>query len=79
MPGYYRMRVSKAGFASIERPFDPVGLSLSPSAGHVDLTLQHRELAPPDMVWVDAAVAVCFYDIRADHASGGSWLLAGRG
>lgn len=55
--GYYRMRVSKAGFASIERPFDPVGLSLSPSAGHIDLTLQSRELAPPDMVWVDAAVA----------------------
>ena len=55
--GYYRMRVSKAGFASIERPFDPVGLSLSPSAGNVDLTLPHRELAPPDMVWVDAAVA----------------------
>jgi eukaryotic-like serine/threonine-protein kinase len=55
--GYYRMRVSKAGFASIERPFDPVGLSLSPRAGHVDLTLQSRELAPPDMVWVDAAVA----------------------
>ena len=55
--GFYRMRVSKAGFASIERPFDPVGLSLSPSAGHVDLTLQDREHAPPDMVWVDAAVA----------------------
>lgn len=55
--GYYRMRVSKAGFASIERPFDPVGLSLSPSAGHIDLTLQKREVAPPDMVWVDAAVA----------------------
>jgi eukaryotic-like serine/threonine-protein kinase len=55
--GYYRMRVSKAGFASIERPFDPIGLSLSPSAGHVDLTLQDRELAPSDMVWVDAAGA----------------------
>jgi tRNA A-37 threonylcarbamoyl transferase component Bud32 len=55
--GYYRMRVSKAGFASIERPFDPVGISLSPGAGHVDLTLQNKELAPPDMVWVDGAVA----------------------
>jgi tRNA A-37 threonylcarbamoyl transferase component Bud32 len=55
--GYYRMRISKPGFASIERPFDPVGLSLSPSAGHVDLTLQKQERAPSDMVWVDAAVA----------------------
>jgi len=55
--GYYRMRVTKAGFASIERPFDPVELSLSPSAGHVGLTLQKRELSPADMVWVDAAAA----------------------
>jgi eukaryotic-like serine/threonine-protein kinase len=55
--GYYRIRVSKAGFASIERPFDPVGLALSPSAGHLDLTLQSGKLAPPDMIWVDAAAA----------------------
>jgi hypothetical protein len=55
--GYYRVRVSKAGFASIERPFDPVGLALSPSAGHLDLTLHRRDLAPPDMIWVDAAGA----------------------
>jgi dienelactone hydrolase len=55
--GYYRMRVSKAGFASIERPFDPVGLALSPGAGHVDLTLQTRERAPSDMVWVEATDA----------------------
>ena len=55
--GYYRMRVSKAGFASIERPFDPVGLALSPSAGHLDLTLQTRSVAPPDMIWVDPAAA----------------------
>jgi alpha-beta hydrolase superfamily lysophospholipase len=55
--GYYRVRVSKAGFASIERPFDPVGLALSPSAGHLDLTLQARDVAPPDMIWVDPAAA----------------------
>jgi eukaryotic-like serine/threonine-protein kinase len=54
--GYYRIRVSKAGFASIERPFDPVGLALSPSAGHLALTLHRRELAPPEMIWVDPAV-----------------------
>jgi hypothetical protein len=53
--GYYRIRVSKAGFASIERPFDPVGLALSPSAGHLALTLHRRELAPPEMIWVDPA------------------------
>jgi hypothetical protein len=55
--GYYRVRVSKVGFASIERPFDPVGLALSPSAGHLDLTLQTRDVAPPDMIWVDPAAA----------------------
>ena len=53
--GYYRVRVSKVGFASIERPFDPVGLALSPSAGHLALTLHRRELAPPEMIWVDPA------------------------
>jgi hypothetical protein len=53
--GYYRVRVSKAGFASIERPFDPVGLALSPSAGHLAFTLHRRELAPPEMIWVDPA------------------------
>ena len=55
--GYYRVRVSKAGFAAIERPFDPVGLALSPSAGHLALTLHRRELAPPEMIWVDPAAA----------------------
>jgi eukaryotic-like serine/threonine-protein kinase len=55
--GYYRMRVSKPGFASIERPFDPVGLALSPSAGHLDLTLQSNDRVPQGMIWVDAAAA----------------------
>ncbi|HEY1304184.1 MAG TPA: protein kinase [Vicinamibacterales bacterium] len=52
--GYYRMRVSKAGFATIERPFDPVTLALSPSAGHVDLTLVPDDRTPRDMIPVDA-------------------------
>ena len=52
--GYYRMRVSKAGFATIERPFDPVTLALSPSAGHVDLALVPNERMPKDMIGVDA-------------------------
>jgi eukaryotic-like serine/threonine-protein kinase len=55
--GYYRIRVSKAGFASIERPFDPVALGLSPSAGHLDLTLQSNDRVPEGMIWVDAAAA----------------------
>jgi eukaryotic-like serine/threonine-protein kinase len=55
--GYYRIRVSKAGFASIERPFDPVSLGLSPSAGHLDLTLQSTNRVPEGMIWVDAAAA----------------------
>jgi len=55
--GYYRIRVSKAGFASIERPFDPVALGLSPSAGHLDLTLQSSDRVPQGMIWVDAAAA----------------------
>ena len=55
--GYYRIRVSKAGFASIERPFDPVALGLSPSAGHFDLTLQSSDRVPEGMIWVEAAEA----------------------
>ena len=55
--GYYRMRVAKAGFASIERPFDPVALALSPSAGHLDVTLHANDHVPPGMIWVDAATA----------------------
>jgi tRNA A-37 threonylcarbamoyl transferase component Bud32 len=55
--GYYRIRASKPGFASIERPFDPVGLALSPSAGHLDLTLQSNDRVPQGMIWVDAAAA----------------------
>ncbi|HEY7185776.1 MAG TPA: SUMF1/EgtB/PvdO family nonheme iron enzyme [Vicinamibacterales bacterium] len=52
--GYYRMRVSKAGFATVERPFDPVTLALSPSAGHLDLTLVPNDRMPKDMIGVDA-------------------------
>ena len=52
--GYYRMRVSKAGFATVERPLDPVTLGLSPSAGHVDLTLVPNDRTPMDMIGVDA-------------------------
>jgi hypothetical protein len=52
--GYYRMRVSKAGFTTVERPFDPVTLALSPSAGHVDLTLVPDDRTPKNMIEVDA-------------------------
>jgi eukaryotic-like serine/threonine-protein kinase len=55
--GYYRMRVSKAGFASVERPFDPVALALSPGRGHLDLTLKSNDGVPEGMIWVDAAAA----------------------
>jgi eukaryotic-like serine/threonine-protein kinase len=55
--GYYRMRVSKPGFGSIERPFDPVALALSPSAGHLDLTLQSNDRVPQGMILVDGAAA----------------------
>jgi len=55
--GYYRIRLSKPGFVSIERPFDPVALALSPSAGHLELTLQSNDRVPPGMIWVDAAAA----------------------
>ena len=53
--GYYRIRVSKSGFASIERPLDPVELGLRPGPGGLDLTLQPSDGTPQGMIWVDAA------------------------
>jgi tRNA A-37 threonylcarbamoyl transferase component Bud32 len=53
--GYYRIRVSKSGFASIERPLDPVELGLRPGPGGLDLTLQPSDRMPQGMIWVDAA------------------------
>jgi tRNA A-37 threonylcarbamoyl transferase component Bud32 len=53
--GYYRIRVSKSGFASIERPLDPVELGLRSGPGGLDLTLQPSDRMPQGMIWVDAA------------------------
>jgi len=55
--GYYRMRMSKPGFAPIERPFDPVALALSPAAGRFDVTLQSNDRVPEGMIWVEEAAA----------------------
>jgi len=55
--GYYRIRVSKSGFASIERPLDPVALGLRRGPGGLDLTLQSSDRVPQGMVWVEAAAS----------------------
>ena len=55
--GYYRIRVSKPGFASIERPLDPVALGLRRGPGGLDLTLQSSDRVPQGMIWVEAAAA----------------------
>jgi hypothetical protein len=49
--GYYRIRVSKSGFASIERPLDPVTLGLRRGLGGLDLTLQSSDRVPQGNPW----------------------------
>ncbi len=53
--GYYRIRVSKSGFASVERPLDPVELGLRSGPVGLDLTLHSSDRVPQGMVWVEAA------------------------
>jgi formylglycine-generating enzyme required for sulfatase activity/tRNA A-37 threonylcarbamoyl transferase component Bud32/dienelactone hydrolase len=55
--GYYRIRVSKSGFASIEQPLDPVALGLRRGPGGLDVTLQSSDRVPQGMIWVEAAAA----------------------
>ena len=52
--GYYRLRVAKAGFATIERPLNMLFATLNPTDAHLDLVLTPASLVPKDMVVVEA-------------------------